>query len=582
MKFTIHDLAPPEAYMELAERIGKARGDGRVDLLIRGCRLVDVLSGQVAPASVAVAGGIIVGLDEGYTAEETIDLGGRYLAPGLMDAHVHIESSMLTVPRFAAAVVPRGTTCVITDCHEIANVMGLDGVRLMMESAEAAPLDVFVMLPSCVPATPFETSGAVLEARDLAELAGHPLVLGLGELMNFPGTVAGAPDVLAKLELFAGRPVDGHAPGLSGRDLSAYIAAGPDSDHECTSPAEAREKLGKGMYLFMREGTGARNLLELLPAVNSDNSRRCCLCTDDRHPGDLLERGHIDSMLRMLVEAGLPPVTALQMATINTAKRFGLRGRGAVSIGYRADMVAFDDLEGFRVASVFKDGALVAAEGEVLELPGGGPETRSTFDVSGFGTERLKVYAGGRRLRAIGVIPRQIVTDSLVVEAVTSGGYAVADPGSDLLKIAVVERHRGTGNVAVAFVKGFGLGSGALASSVAHDSHNVVAVGCSDEEIAAAVEQVIRLGGGQVAVRGAEVLAELALPIAGLMSPRPVSDVAGDVERLNSAAAGLGCSLADPFMTMSFLCLPVIPDLKLTDQGLFDVGRFEFVDMFAD
>lgn len=552
-----------------------------MDLLITNCRLVDVLAGKVTPASVAVDGGIVVGMDEGYAAKETVDLGGRYLAPGLLDAHVHIESSMLTVPGFASAVIPRGTTGVVTDCHEIANVMGLAGVRYMMESAVSSPMDVFVMLPSCVPATPFETSGAALGAGELAELAGHPLVLGLGELMNFPGAVSGAPDVLAKLELFEGRPVDGHAPGLTGKDLSAYIAAGPDSDHECAGPVEAAEKLRKGMYIFMREGTSARNLLALLPAVNPENSRRFCLCTDDRHPGDLFARGHIDSMLAMLVEAGVPPVTAVQMATINTARRFGLAGRGAVSIGYRADMVAFDDLEEFRAAIVFKAGARVAADGEMLVSPGGGPRVESTFDVSGFGPERLELEAKGDRVRVIGVVPEQVMTDALVRDAVVRDGLAVADPGSDLLKVAVVERHRGTGNVAVSFVKGFGLKAGAIASSVAHDSHNVVAVGSEDGDIATAVRRVVEMGGGHVVSRGGEVREELALPIAGLMSPRPAVEVAAIVERLNSAAADLGCPLEDPFMTMSFLSLPVIPELKITDRGLFDVGRFDFVGRFA-
>lgn len=567
--------------MHLAERISKARGDGRVDLLLTGCRLVDVLAGTVTPASVAVDGGVVVGLDDGYAAAQTMDLGGRYLAPGLFDAHVHIESSMLTVGGFAAAVVPRGTTCVVTDCHEIANVMGLDGVRYMMESAAASPLDVFVMLPSCVPATPFETSGASLGARELEELADHPLVLGLGELMNFPGAVAGAPDVLAKLEPFEGRPVDGHAPGLTGKDLSAYVAAGPDSDHECTSVSEAREKLRKGMYIFMREGTGARNLLELLPVVNPENSRRCCLCTDDRHPGDLLARGHMESMLAMLVSSGVAPVTAVQMATINTAGRFGLAGRGAISIGYRADMVAFDDLEDFHASLVFKDGALVAEGGRLLEPVGGGPEAGSTFNVSGFGPRRLQVEAGGGRVRAIGVVPGQIVTEALAVEPVVRKGLAVADPASDLLKVAVVERHRGTGNVAVSFVRGFGLKAGALASSVAHDSHNIVVVGCSDEEMEAAVARVVEMGGGQVVARGGRIVAELALPIAGLISPLSAAEVARGVEGLNSAASELGCSLEEPFMTMSFLSLPVIPELKITDRGLFDVSRFEFVGRFA-
>ncbi|MBU1672421.1 MAG: adenine deaminase [Actinobacteria bacterium] len=566
--------------MELTRMIKLARGGEKVDLLITNCILVDVLSGRAHPAEVAVADGMVVGIDSGYEAERTIDLGGRYLAPGLIDAHVHLESSMVTVPQFARAVVPRGTTAVVTDCHEIANVHGLDGIRYMIDSAGGLPLDVWVMLPPCVPATPLENAGAVLGAADLAKLADHPRVRGMGELMNFPGTIAGAPDVMEKLALFAGRPVEGHAPGLSGKDLAAYVAAGPDSEHECVSAAEAEEKLQKGMRIFMREGTGARNLLDLLPVMNANNSARCCLCTDDRHPADLLERGHIDSLLRMAVGAGVSPLTAVQMATISITGRLGLRDRGAVAPGYRADMVAFDDLEGFNAAMVFKDGRLVASDGRLAEEPGEGPEIPGSFDVKGFGADRLRIAAGGAdavSARVIGVVPEQIVTRALSARVPVRDGEAVADPGSDLLKIAVVERHKGTGNVGVGFVSGFGLKKGALASSVAHDSHNIVVVGCSDADMAAAVERVVALGGGQVAVSAGSTLAEVALPIAGLMSPMPLGEVASAVESLNRAATGLGCVLSDPCMTMSFLALPVIPELKVTDLGLVDVGRFEVV-----
>jgi len=569
--------------VDLQEKIRSARGEGEVDLLLANCRLVNVLSGRVHRASVAVVGDTIVGLDEEYRARQTIDLGGRYLAPGLIDAHVHLESSMVAVHNFARAVVPRGTTAVVTDCHEIANVMGPGGVRYMLDAAAGLPLDVFVMLPSCVPSTPLETSGAVLEAVDLKLLMKEEAVIGLGELMNFPGTVSGDRGVLDKLRLFEGGLVDGHAPGLGGKDLCAYIAAGPDSDHECTTAAEAEEKLQKGMYLFLREGTGARNLLDLLPVVNAANSHRCCLCTDDRHPADLLERGHIDSIVKMAVDAGVSPVTALQMATCNTARRFRLRDRGAVAVGYRADMIVLGDLEDMRVEMVFKGGRKVSEGG----VPG--VETvkemavpQSTFNVSGFGVERLRVAATGGKVRVIGLVPGQIVTGSLVLEVPVEGGEAVADRDADILKIAVVERHIGTGNVGLGFVRGFGIKNGALASSVAHDSHNIVVVGDSDADMCAAVLRLVGLGGGQVVVSGGDVKAELALPIAGLMSPRPLEEVASGVESLNRAAAGLGCSLTDPFMTMSFLALPVIPELKLTDLGLVDVGRFEVVPVCVE
>ncbi|MBU4173759.1 MAG: adenine deaminase [Actinobacteria bacterium] len=567
--------------MDLEDRIGVARGEGEVDLLIENCRLVNVLSGRVHRASVAVAGGTVVGLDGGYSARETIDLKGKYLAPGLIDVHVHLESSMTTVGQFARAVVPRGTTAVFTDCHEIANVMGVSGIEYMVKSADGAPLDVFVMLPPCVPATNLETSGADLEAADLEPLVGEPWAIGIGEMMNFPGTIARDPGIMAKIRLFPDGPIEGHAPGLSGEDLCAYIAAGPNSEHECTTAAEAEEKLRKGMYLYLREGTGARNLLDLLPVVNDANRYRCCFCIDDRSPEDLLERGHIDSMLKMVTDAGVSPLNAIQMATINSARRMGLESRGAVAVGFRADMIVLDDLGEFRVSTVFKDGRVVARDGELTVPTGDEPEIGSTFNVAGFSAGRLCIPADGGTARMIGVTPGQIVTGSLTCRPPVEGGDAVADPGADVLKIAVVERHKGTGNVGVAFVKGFGLRSGALASSVAHDSHNVVVVGCSDEDMAVAVEKVVAMGGGQAVAAGGEARAALALPIGGLMSPLPVAEVAGQVRELNLAAAGLGCSLQDPFMAMSFLALPVIPSLKITDMGLVDVGEFKHVSVFV-
>jgi adenine deaminase len=567
----------------LEDRIRLARGGGEVDLLLTNCRLVNVLSGTVHPASIAVAGDTIVGIDGEYSARQTVDIGGRYVAPSFADAHVHLESSMVNVPGFAEAVVPRGVTTVFTDCHEIANVMGLEGIRFMIESASDSPIDVYVMLPPCVPATPLETSGAVLEAADLEQMIGEPGVIGLGELMNFPGTIAGDPGIVAKLGLFPDGPVDGHAPGLSGNDLSAYIAAGPDSDHECTTAGEAHEKLQKGMYVFMREGTGARNLLHLLPVASAENSPRLCLCTDDRHPADLLERGSVDSMVGTAIGAGVSPVTAVQMATINTARRFRLGRRGAVAVGYRADMVVLNDLDTVGVEMVFKGGRLVAEGGKLVVPSGQGASVPpSTFDVSGFGKDRLRIPATGGRARVIGLVPDQIVTESLLLDVPYDNGEAHTDIERDILKIAVVERHCGTGNVGLGFVKGFGLSSGAMASSVAHDSHNIVAVGVSDEDMAAAVEHVAGMGGGQVVVAAGEMKASVSLSIAGLMSPLSLREVARDIERLNSAAAGLGCRVADPFMTMSFLALPVIPQLKLTDRGLVDVGRFEVVPLFTD
>jgi adenine deaminase len=566
--------------MERSDLVKAAGGSGKVDLLIENCRLVNVLSGRVHPASVAVSSGMVVGIGGDYGAEEKVDLGGRYLAPGLIDTHVHIESSMVTVPQFASVVVPEGTLTAVTDCHEIANVMGVAGIEYMEKSASGCPMDLIVMLPPCVPATHLETSGADLEAGDLKSLVDREWVGGIGEVMNFPGAIAADPGLMAKIGLFPRGPVEGHAPGLSGMELNAYIAAGPDSDHECTTAVEAEEKLARGMYIYLREGTAARNFMDLLPVVNDFSRHRCCICTDDRSPEDLLERGHINSIIKMAIRAGTPVLGAFQMATINSARRLGLTDRGAVAVGFRADMIVLDDLEEMKVGMAFKDGRLVADNGELTVEAETVSKTVSTFEVSGFSADRLKIPSEGGRVLVIGVVPGQIVTESLVEEARIRGGEAVSDPSADLLKIAVVERHRGTGNVGVGFVRGFGLDSGALASSVAHDSHNIVVVGANDHDMAMAVESVIGSNGGQVVVSGGKVLESLELPVAGLMSTRPVAEVASGVSALNRAAAGLKCALEDPFMTMSFLALPVIPSLKLTDMGLVDVERFELVDLF--
>jgi len=561
------------------ELMNCARGKAEVDTLLENCKLIDVLSGSIRDASVAISDGFIVGLDGKYRARKRIDLNGKFVASGLIDSHVHIESSLVSALEFARAVLVRGTTAIVTDLHEIANVMGVRGIRYIISAAKEIPLDFFIMLPSCVPATSLETSGATLEADDLRPLIHEPSVIGLGEVMNFPGTISQDPSVIAKIKLFEGKPIDGHAPGLTGEDLSAYILAGPESDHECTTPEEAFEKLGKGMYIYLREGTGARNVHDLLPLVNSENSSRFCLCTDDRSPFDLLNRGHVDSIVAMLIQAGISPVTAVQMATLNPARRFLLRGRGAIAPGYVADIIVVDDLEKFSVTEVFKDGRLVVEDGIYKEksavqqsLP------QSTFRVKGFSIERLKV-AEGERFRVIGVVPGQIVTESNIAKLPSEDGFAIQDTANDILKVAVVERHHGTGNVGVGFVRGFGLKRGALASSVAHDSHNIVVVGASDEDMVRAVERVVELSGGQVVVADGKVHAELALPIAGLMSMLSIEDAQSKVEELKREASRLGCILEEPFMAMSFLALPVIPSLKITDKGLVDVGAFKIVEL---
>ncbi len=566
--------------MGMEDFLAAARGDVEADLLLTGARVVDVFRARVVEESVAVYGGRVAGFGE-RRARRRMNLGGAYLCPGFIDGHVHIESSMVSLPEYARAVVPSGTVAVVTDYHEIANVLGVEGLRFMMRAGEGLPLSVFVMLPSCVPATPMETSGAVLEADDLVPLLEEKAVVGLGEMMNFPGVVNGDPVVMAKLSACAGLPIDGHAPGLSGAALDAYIAAGVQSDHECVSAEEAAEKLGKGMFIYIREGSTARNLEVLLPVVDGASQARCIFVTDDRQPRDLLEEGHMDAVLRKAVSLGLDPVTAVRMVTLNTAERFGMRGYGGIAPGWRADLAVLEDLEGFRVRKVFKGGVLVAEDGEFLPQVEPGPPAPGAMRIAWEKTGGIGVRAEGSEMLVIGVVPDQIITKKLRERPRVEEGMAVSDPARDLLKICVFERHRGTGNVGIGFIRGFGLREGALASTVAHDSHNLLAVGASDGEILAAARAVERMGGGQVVVRGEEVLAELPLDVAGLMTTLPLQEVKERVASLQEAARFLGCALAEPFMALSFMALPVIPELKMTDKGLFDVGSFSHLPLFV-
>ena len=568
----------------LEERIRAAFGENKVDLLIKNGRVVDVFSGQIEKKDVAIYGGVIVGFGD-YQAREIIDVKGDFLCPGLIDGHVHIESSMVSIPEFARAVVPNGTTSVVIDPHEIANVLGIEGIRFMAESAKGVPLNVFVMLPSCVPATPMETSGARLKAKDLKPFLKEPWTIGLAEMMNFPGVIFRDPEVLKKIEMAKGKRIDGHAPALSGKALYAYLTAGIRSDHECTTPKEAKEKLKNGMWIMVREGTTARNLKGLIPLITSKNSRRFLFVTDDRHPKELLEEGHINSMVRQAIHWGMDPILAVQMATLNAAEYFRLDDLGAIAPGFRADLIAFDHLGRFQIKKVFKDGVLVAEDGKILS-----PLIKKKEGLKAIGSIRIKplkkdvllLRSHNPLAKVIQLIPDQIVTKKVMSKILLKDGVAYPNIKEDILKIVVVERHQATGNIGMGFVQGFGLKKGAMGSSVAHDSHNLIVVGTNDQDILKTIEVIRVMRGGLTAVLDKKALASLPLPIAGLMSEASVTQVNLQLKALHRAAKILGCKLPDPFMTLSFLSLPVIPELKLTDKGLVDVSQFKIVPLFGE
>jgi adenine deaminase len=569
--------------MDIKDRIAFAKGEKEVDLLLTNARLINVFSGRIEHQAIAIAQGQVVGFGE-YPAKQVLDLKGRFVAPGFIDAHVHIESSMVGVGEYARAVLPHGVTTVVTDFHEIANVMGIKGIQLMREGIETLPLNLYVMLPSCVPATPLETAGAEIKAEDLKDLMQEEWVKGLGEMMNFPGVIHGEPEVLKKIEAAQGKRVDGHAPGLSGKELIAYIAAGISSDHECTHREEAEEKLSQGMYIMIREGSTAKNLEELIKIVTPLNARRCMFVTDDCHPADLIAQGGVDHCVRKAIQLGLDPVIAIQMATVNPAQYFPLPGIGAIAPGYQADLVVIEDLGKFRISQVFKAGRLVAEEGQVL--PAVIDETKvkveNTFNRPSISAAQFRIKALAERAKVIETIPHQIITKKGVHSVKTKEGWAVADRARDILKIAVVERHKGTGNIGLGFVKGFGLANGAIASSVAHDSHNIVVVGANDDDMAQAVQGIAEMHGGLIAVKGGETLASLPLPIGGLMSDRSIEEVSDALNLLHRMVREMGCTLEEPFMALSFLALPVIPELKITDKGLVDVTQFKIVPLFGD
>lgn len=574
----------PITVKALKKRISAARGQIPADLVLKGGQVVNVFSGKIQKGDVAIYDGVIVGVGPVYHGKEEKDLAGKWIIPGLIDGHFHIESSMLLPRELAAALLIHGTTTLVADPHEIANVMGLPGIHLMLKESLDIPFDIFFMAPSCVPATHLETAGATLSVSDLSTLKEEPRILGLAEMMNYPGVLMGDEEVLEKIVFFSDQMIDGHCPSLSDHDLQAYITAGIRSDHEATSLQEALEKLENGMMLMIREGTSAKDLKDLLPLINDKNSRRCCFVSDDLHAEDIQQRGHLDFMVREAIRLGLDPVTAVQLVTRNPAEYFNQRDRGAIAPGYRADMVILDNLNRFEVTSVYKDGRLVVDHGVLDDASVAWQKAASIeskpLNIAPLSPESLRIPVSGNKARVIDLVPGQLITHERYEDVKSKNGSVVSDIESDILKLCVVERHHASGCIGLGLVSGFGLNMGAMASSVAHDSHNVIAVGVSDAEILTAVEAVWLMGGGLAVVCDEEVLAETPLPVAGLMSTEPLETLVKQLRSVKKGAAKLGCVLEDPFMVLSFLALPVIPELKLTDKGLVDVNKFEIVPLF--
>lgn len=561
-----------------------------IDILITGARILDVFQGTFFEAPVAIGNGRFLGFFEA-PAHKTIEASGRYLLPGLIDAHVHIESSLVSPAQFARMILPRGTTTVMADPHEIANVLGLQGIRYMLDTTEDMPLDVRIALPSCVPATPFEHSGATLGAQELAHYMGHPRVIGLGEVMNCPGVLAGDADLLAKIALTLehGKRIEGHSPGLTGQNLQAYAAARITSDHECTSIEEMHERIRLGMYVLLREGSAAHDMRILAGGITAENASRCMFCTDDRQPIDILRDGHIDNHLRMAVQAGVPAATAASIATYSAASYFGLRDKGAIAPGYVADFILVNDVINFAVEDVFCKGVHVAHQGSLLvDIPEYDTATstsskpysvQSSVHIAPLHDNSLVLPVASGKANVIGMRPHSILTDALMEEVPTDANGNVVVQGSAYSKLAVIERHHGLQSIGVGLIKGYGIQHGAIATTVAHDSHNIVVVGDNDRDMLAAIQDIATMGGGITLCRDGQCVAHLPLPIAGLMSNQPAEEVqkifAHMAEQAHESFAVQRD--VDPFMSLSFVTLPVIPELKLTDCGLFDVRSFSFI-----
>ena len=555
--------------------ISVAAGRTTADLVLKNATYVNVFSNELCKADIAIAEGLIVGMGE-YHGKQEIDVSGKLVLPGFIDAHIHLESSLVSPKEFAKAVLPHGTTTVVTDPHEIANVMGTDGIEYMLQATEDLPVDVRFMLPSCVPATPLDESGANLDYRAIDSFYEHPRVQGMAEMMNAYGVIHNDADVVSKVVASQAhhKRIDGHAPGLQGNDLNAYVAAGVYSDHECSELSDALTKIQRGQFIMIREGTAARNLEALAPLLCDKYIERCMFCTDDKHPNDLLEKGHIDYIVKKAISLGADPVLAVKAASHNAARYFFLNNRGAIAPGYLGDLVIIDNFENFNIEQVYKRGELICENGKVADFPA--PEidpfligrSHDTFHLSPLTTDSFK---DSRPRGVIGMVPGEIIT--------TDAGYSDhINVEEDILKIAVVERHKNTNHIGIGYIKGYGLKHGAVATSISHDSHNIIVVGASEEDMAAAAGRVVELNGGIVVADGGKITAEVPLAVAGIMSDEPLTVVNEKLEDAKEKAFTAGVSRGiDPFMTLSFMALSVIPSLRITTRGVYDVNSQQFI-----
>lgn len=574
----------------LKKRIDAAAGRIPADLVIKNVKIVDVYNGTIIEGkSIAITDGYIVGIGDYHGLKET-DAQGRYASPGFIDSHIHIESSYLTPEEIGRLLVPHGTSTIIADPHEIVNVCGMAGMEYMLEAAEMTRLDILYMLPSCVPATPYEHAGAVIDAAAMAKAIGDGRILGLGEFMDYEGVIHAKDEVLDKLltAVNIGKPVDGHSPALNGNRLNAYAVSGIRTDHECSTAEEMLDRISRGMYVMLRQGSACRNLRTLLAAVTPANSRRCLLCSDDRQPETIFKSGHLDDHLRICVQEGIDPITAIRMASLNAAECYGLRDRGAVAPGMRADIVLLDDLADFHAHSVYIKGEEAAHDGRYLpevrrcDLPAA---VRSSFHVRGFSREKLRMKLKSRRVNVIDILPGGVVTAKGIAEVLTDDdGEFIRQPEQDIVKAAVVERHQDTGNVALGLLRGYGIKAGAVAVSIAHDSHNIITVGTNDDDIAFAVERLIEQGGGIILVKDRQIVNAMPMVVGGIMTDQSGEWVSEKLAQIHEDAyTKLGVSRdVEPVMTLCFMSLAVIPEIKLTDMGLFDVTNARFIPIEAE